>query len=445
MLVRELSDEDDSTRGSLFDDEGSHADIEKDRATKPRTVLTLAPLLGAASSPWPMMWVGCGTLVIPIATIPSAAEHAAATDEPPPSPGDLVSIKFVVGRGNSAVAASDPTSVFPVVVDLASLVHSIEPAPSVDNTALLQRISRHHAEVEATWKWCPSSHSSSTTHSRRSMWRLVSLVVCDCRSLFGTCCNSVRLVPAVRTCIDVDTSVQDGQAITASGVRRHSWHIDFDKKVEPLTVVPDTISAVPVSATAVVDAWAQTEVDELPPLTKGSRQSGKKQPASAAQQKEPRQRDRSSNSSYVNINSVEKKPNKVIIVDDEESAPQELLPHPHGDATSASRTNASTNNADDTSVSILETQLGGRRERLSTNGAPVFVGDLVGPSMSTCTVPADHSSRPLTIVTTGTRLTAEERKACEKVSLTVNPPMTLFHSATYLVMEPPQHASQFDY
>lgn len=264
------------------------------------------------------------------------------------------------------------------------------------------------------------------------MWRLVSLVVCDCRSLFGTCCNSVRLVPAVRTCIDVDTSVQDGQSPRLVFGGTHGIHIDFDKKVEPLAV-PDTISAVPVSATAVVDAWAQTEVDELPPLTKKGRQSGKKLPASA-QQKVPRQPNRSSSSSNANSNSVEK-PSKVIIVDDEESAPQELLPQPHGDATTASRTNVSTNNADDTTMSILETQLGGRRESRYTNGA-MFVGDLVRPSMSTCTVPADHS-RPLTIVTTGTRLTAEERKACEKVSLTVNPPMTLFHSATYLVMEPP--------
>jgi hypothetical protein len=406
MLVCPISDDDESTRGSLVNDE---CDREREYRVKPATSLKLVPhsstFTGAPTAGmWPQMWIRCGMTVTSISTV---TEDTDATATATHSSDDKAHIALLVGRGGLREDATGSVSDGPICfLDLASVGGG--PNNGDISSARRHQVSRYHAMVEAAWKWCPS-HQLNV-----GAWKLESLVVCDRRSLFGTCCNSVRLVPMVRTHIAVDCGGHPPQLVFGG---RHGVQLDFEC-VAPQDAI-DTIlpsPPAPVSVAVVVDACAQTD-DVTQTNVRG------KKAAQTAPTQQQRQRSRSNANAAPPGEGSARKSSNIIIVDDDESVPKEV-PHQH-----------QTNAADDENASILETQLR-RRQSLRFSQGPL-ASDVVGQSVSTCTIPADHHNRALTIVTTGTRLTADERKSCERISLTVNPPMSEFHTATYLVMEPP--------
>jgi hypothetical protein len=340
-----------------------------------------------------------------VTLISTVTEDTDVTATASRSSDDRAHIALLVGRRGHVEAAKGSVSDGPIYfLNLASVDKGTNNGDI--SSARRHQISRYHATVEAAWKWCPS-HQLNV-----GAWKLESLVVCDRRSLFGTCCNSVRLVPTVRTHIAVDCGGHPPQLVFGG---RHGVQLDFEY-VAPQDAINTILPSppAPVSVVVVVDACAQTD-DVIRTDVRGKKAT---QTASTQQQ---RQRSRSNASAAPPGEVSACKSSNIIIVDDDESVPGEV--------------SHQANAADDDNASILETQLR-RRQSLRRSQGPL-ASDVVGQSVSTCTIPADHYNRPLTIVTTGTRLTADERKSCERISLSVNPPMSEFHTATYLVMEPP--------
>lgn len=244
---------------------------------------------------------------------------------------------------------------------------------------LTEDVSREHCEVFVVWRWS-SQHQS---------WYRTQCVVTDLDSLHGTWCNSVRLVPQHPYVLR--------EPVASSGADVFLCLAD-----SVLVVVP--WSSLQRRTHHAVREHASVQTEDLHESDDGRvearvllKRSRRKQTASitAASRRQPNKPPIDSSLCSA-VGSATGPRRVVVMVDDCESGSPDAAPGPP---------HSSVHN-----VSAL-------------------------PTIPILSYPI--ASEPLVIITTGTRLTADERRKCDSLRIIVNPPIGDFRLASLLVIEPP--------
>lgn len=442
-----LQDED--TQGSSCDVE--QRDLEAFGANSGRVALTsirMAPNDSGGHSPssWPAVCVGYhGGPQIVMEACPDPRKSCGA-----PHLGCEAVVSLIMCRTSCFEAETSPSGPSTVLA-LSSCFDRTPPSAAVPldratTAARLQRVSRLHADVVVVWRWCLPT---AVGVSQQPSWQLVACTVKDRRSLFGTFWNGVRLVPGISTSIMDSGAFNLGCGVCLDlgghkGVRicfpgRESIGC-FHSGEEPaggtrqLCSLPSTPMVPPVRNALMADAAIQTDATGV---VSGASIIAAAQPQQGRGKRKSAQANRSSKPVAIKARTeaISAESKNVFIIEDEEDSVADRTHCPEFHAAPAA---SKPRKVDDTNATIHETQMRkhvDKPQRGSTNVVPTNATmDPSAASVPTCTIP---NNLPMTIVTTGTRLSADERRMCDALSLTVNPPMQQYHAAQYLVVEPP--------